>query len=103
MKTKTLKYALGTLVMLACWATATHEIRRANAAPKGGDTVPKREGELPKREIQNAPAIQPPAPAREIDPLPLPEKASESEIIGIEFALFEPLPYIAKKSAKRRK
>lgn len=97
MKTKTLKYTLGTLVMLACWVIGTHEIKRTNAAPKGVDTVPKRE---------DAPAIQPPAPVRvpaPYEPLPLPERASESEIIGIEFALFEPLPYIAKKSAKRRK
>ena len=98
---KKLKYALGTLAMLACWAIGTHEIKRANAAPKREDALPKHEGEPAKRE--DAPAIQPPAPAREIDPLPLPEKASESEIIGIEFALFEPLPHIAKKSAKRRK
>lgn len=107
-KTKLAKYTLGTLAMFACWIIGTHEIKRANAAPKGGDTVSKHEDALPKHEgepakREDAPAIQPPAPAREIDPLPLPEKASESEIIGIKFALFEPLPYIAKKSAKRRK
>ena len=32
--------------------------------------------------------------------LPLP---TEKDIVGIEFALFEPLPYVAKKSVKRRK
>lgn len=111
MKAKTLKYTLGTVVMLTCWVIGAHEIKRANAAPKGGDAVPKREDALPKREgepakREDAPAIQPPAPVRvpaPYEPLPLPERASESEIIGLEFPLFEPLPYIAKKSAKRRK
>jgi len=86
------KKAAGFVVMILCWLI-------------GGATLIAPNSEKPPAPAPNTAAPQIPignhsATDRSVEELPLPTQA---EIIGIEFALFEPIPERVKINGKRRK
>ena len=81
MNSKSLKYSLGCLAMVACWVISGLTLCAKAPAP-----VSIASFECEARAIEAE--------------LPLP---TESEIIGIEFALFEPLPTSKARNSMRAK
>ena len=88
------KKAAALAVIVLCWVIGLTTLLapEAKSVPVPPQIVP---AEAPdKNQIEKAKDV----PSTEELPLP-----TEKDIVGIEFALFEPLPYVAKKSVKRRK
>jgi hypothetical protein len=86
------KKAAALSVMVLCWIIggATLLAPEAKSVPAPPQIIPAETPEI-QSEAKDVTSVE---------QLPLPTQA---EIIGIEFALFEPLPYVARKSVKRRK